>query len=40
MEQGKVATVVDRRYPLADIRDAVRYLETGRARGKVVLTMD
>lgn len=40
MEQGKVTTVIDRRYPLADIREAVRYLETGRARGKVVLTMD
>jgi NADPH:quinone reductase-like Zn-dependent oxidoreductase len=40
MEQGKVTTFVDRRYPLADIQQAVRYLETGRARGKVVLTMD
>ncbi|HPF25331.1 MAG TPA: NAD(P)-dependent alcohol dehydrogenase [Steroidobacteraceae bacterium] len=40
MEQGKVTTVVDRRYPLVDIQEAVRYLETGRARGKVVLTMD
>jgi NADPH:quinone reductase-like Zn-dependent oxidoreductase len=32
--------VVDREYPLAQIEDAMRYLETGRARGKVVVTMD
>ena len=40
MAEGKVTTVVDRRYPLADINAAMRYLETGRARGKVVLIVD
>jgi NADPH:quinone reductase-like Zn-dependent oxidoreductase len=40
MEEGKVVPVVDRVYPLAQIEEAMRYLESGRARGKVVLTMD
>jgi NADPH:quinone reductase-like Zn-dependent oxidoreductase len=40
IEEGKVVPVVDREYPLAQIEDAMRYLETGRARGKVVVTMD
>jgi NADPH:quinone reductase-like Zn-dependent oxidoreductase len=39
MEEGKVTPVVDRIYRLEEIQDAMRYLETGRARGKVVLTM-
>jgi NADPH:quinone reductase-like Zn-dependent oxidoreductase len=37
MLECKVRPVVDRTYPLTEIREAVRYLETGRARGKVVL---
>jgi len=37
MAEGKVKSVIDRRYPLAEAPDAVRYLETGRARGKVVI---
>ena len=40
MEEGKVVPVVDRTYPAAEIVEAVTYLETGRARGKVVITMD
>jgi NADPH:quinone reductase-like Zn-dependent oxidoreductase len=40
MEQGKVRTVIDRRYPLAEAAAAMRYLESGRARGKVVVTID
>ncbi|MBD1373421.1 NAD(P)-dependent alcohol dehydrogenase [Hazenella sp. IB182357] len=39
VEAGKVAPVIDRRYPLSQTADAIRYLETGRARGKVVITM-
>jgi NADPH:quinone reductase-like Zn-dependent oxidoreductase len=39
MQSGAIRTVIDRRYPLADVADAVRYLETGRARGKVIVTM-
>ena len=39
MQAGKVTTVIDRTYPLSEIREAVRYLETGRARGKVIVTI-
>jgi NADPH:quinone reductase-like Zn-dependent oxidoreductase len=37
IEAGKVAPVVDRTYPLAEAAAAIRYLEHGKARGKVVL---
>lgn len=37
MEAGQVTPVIDRRYPLAETPDAIRYLESGRARGKVVI---
>ena len=40
MAEGKVTPFVDREYPLAEIQEAMRYLETGRARGKVVITFD
>lgn len=40
MAEGKVTPYVDRTYPIADIQEAMRYLETGRARGKVVVTLD
>lgn len=40
IEAGTIVPVVDREYPLEQIEDAMRYLETGRARGKVVVTMD
>jgi NADPH:quinone reductase-like Zn-dependent oxidoreductase len=36
---GKITPVIDRRYPLADVAEAVRYAETGNARGKVVITV-
>ena len=39
IEAGKVAPVVDRMYPLAEIADAIRYLETGGPKGKVVITV-
>ena len=37
MSSGKVTPVIDRHYPLEDIAAALTYLETGRARGKVVI---
>jgi NADPH:quinone reductase-like Zn-dependent oxidoreductase len=40
MQAGKVTPVIDRRYPLSETAEAIRYLETGRARGKVVITFD
>ena len=38
IEAGKVTPVIDRRYPLREVPDAIRYLETLRARGKVIIT--
>jgi NADPH:quinone reductase-like Zn-dependent oxidoreductase len=38
VESGKVTPVIDRTYPLDEGRDAMAYLETGHARGKIVLT--
>jgi len=39
IEAGKVAPVVDRTYPLSEVPDAVRYVQEGHARGKVVITV-
>lgn len=36
---GKLKPVIDRTYRLSEIRDALRYLEAGHARGKVVITI-
>ena len=36
---GKVTPVVDRTFPLRETADAMRYLELGHARGKVVITI-
>jgi NADPH:quinone reductase-like Zn-dependent oxidoreductase len=40
MQSGKVTPVIDRRYPLKEAPEAIRYLETGRARGKVIITVE
>src|SRR5262249_51526581 len=40
MQTGKVKPVIDRSYPLSQIREAMRYLEEGHARGKVVINLD
>ncbi len=40
VEAGDVTPVIDRRFPLHRAADAMRYLESGAARGKVVLTVD
>ena len=39
IESGKVKTVVDRTYPLSQTAEAIRYLEAGHARGKVIITV-
>ena len=39
IEAGKLTPVVDRNYPLSEAPQAIRYLEQGHARGKVVLTV-
>ena len=40
MQSGKVAPVIDRTYKISETQDAVRYLEEGHARGKVVITTE
>lgn len=39
MASGKVTPVIDRTYPLAEVPQAIRYLEEGHARAKVVITV-
>jgi NADPH:quinone reductase-like Zn-dependent oxidoreductase len=39
IEAGKITPVIDRSYPLSEVPDAIRYLEEGHARGKVVITV-
>ncbi len=39
LESGKVVPVIDRKYPLSDIPQAIRYVEEGHARGKVIITV-
>ncbi|MFI6339949.1 NAD(P)-dependent alcohol dehydrogenase [Streptomyces sp. NPDC050535] len=38
-EEGKITPAIDRTYPLAEAADAVRHLEKGHPRGKLVLTV-
>ena len=40
MQAGTVKPIIDRTYPLSQIADAIRYLEQGHARGKVVITLE
>jgi NADPH:quinone reductase-like Zn-dependent oxidoreductase len=40
MEAGKVRPAIDRTYPLSEGMEAVRYVGTGQARAKVVITID
>lgn len=39
MEEGKLTPVLDKSYPLAETADAIAYSETGRARGKIIVTV-
>jgi NADPH:quinone reductase-like Zn-dependent oxidoreductase len=38
-EAGKVRPTIDQRFPLSEVPAAVRYVEGGRARGKIVITI-
>jgi NADPH:quinone reductase-like Zn-dependent oxidoreductase len=40
MAAGKVTPVIDKRYRLSEVPEAIRYLEEGHARGKVVITVE
>jgi NADPH:quinone reductase-like Zn-dependent oxidoreductase len=39
LKADKVVPVIERRYPLSQVADAIRYLEEGHAKGKVVITV-
>jgi NADPH:quinone reductase-like Zn-dependent oxidoreductase len=40
MATGKVTPVIDRHYKLGEVPEAIRYLEEGHTRGKVVITLE
>jgi NADPH:quinone reductase-like Zn-dependent oxidoreductase len=40
MQAGKVTPVIDRRYRLNEVAEAIAYLEEGHARGKVIVNME
>ena len=40
MQSGKIKPVIDRTYKLAEVPEALRYVEEGHARGKVVITVE
>jgi NADPH:quinone reductase-like Zn-dependent oxidoreductase len=40
MKAGKVTPVIDKRYRLSEVPEAIRYLAEGHARGKVVITLE
>jgi NADPH:quinone reductase-like Zn-dependent oxidoreductase len=39
IEAGKITPIIDRTYPLSDVAEAIRYLESGQVKGKVVITV-
>jgi NADPH:quinone reductase-like Zn-dependent oxidoreductase len=40
IHSGKVKPVIDKRYKLSEVAEAIRYSETGRARGKIIIEMN
>jgi NADPH:quinone reductase-like Zn-dependent oxidoreductase len=39
-EEGKITPVIDKRYPLNKVSEALRYFGEGHAKGKVVITVE
>ena len=39
-QAGKITTVIDRRYPLSEVAEALRYLGEGHAKGKIIVYVD
>ena len=39
LDAGRITPVIDRTYPLSEVPLAIRYLEEGHARGKVVISV-
>jgi NADPH:quinone reductase-like Zn-dependent oxidoreductase len=39
LEAGKIVPIIDRRYPLGEVAEALRYREEGHAQGKIVITI-
>ena len=39
LETGKIVPVIDRRYPLSEVPEALRYFGEGHAKGKIVITV-
>ena len=40
MQAGKITPVIDRQFPLSETAEAIRYLELGHAKGKVIITVE
>ena len=40
MQEGKVKPVIDKTYPMSELPEAMRYLEAGHARGKIVINIE
>jgi len=40
LEAKKITPVIDRRHPWSEVPEAIRYLEEGHTRGKIVITME
>ncbi len=40
MDRGELTAAIDRRYPLEQVADAVRYSEERRARGKIIISLE
>ncbi len=40
IEAGKVVPVIDRRYPLGEVAEAIQYIREGRVKGKIVITLE